>query len=252
MRNSLKPTIAGALMAGSVGLASAADLGRAPVAPARAPVVAPAPFYNWTGFYVGVQGGFGWADLERTFVTTGVTLTHEVSGGLIGGTLGYNWQFGAWVIGFEADYAWADLSRSVDTCAGILLVTCRAGLDTFGTARLRVGGAWGPALIYATGGLAGGRHLARVEDNLTGASAELSQNALGWTVGGGVEWGFYPGWSLKAEALYFDVDVDRFSTVNNFVFVDPAGFDHRLTGVVVRGGINYRFNWGGPPVVASY
>jgi outer membrane immunogenic protein len=251
MRNSLKLTIAGALLAGPVGLANAADLGRAPVAPAMAPVVAPAPFYNWTGFYIGIQGGFGWADLERTFVTTGVSLTQETSGGLFGGTVGFNWQAGAWVFGFEADYAWADLSRSVDACAGILLVTCRAGLDTFGTARLRVGGAWGPALIYATGGLAFGDHFGRVEDHLTGASVELRQNAVGWTVGGGVEWGFYPGWSLKAEALFFDLDVDRFSTVN-LAFVDPVGIDHRLTGVVVRGGINYRFNWGGAPVVANY
>ena len=67
-----------------------------------------------------------------------------------------------------------------------------------------------------------------------------------------IEWGFAPGWSLKAEALFFDLDVDRFSTVNNLAFIDPVGIDHQLTGVVVRGGINYRFNWGGPPVVGSY
>jgi outer membrane immunogenic protein len=193
--------------------------------------------------------------LERTLVTTGITRTHELSGGLFGGTVGFNWQAGAWVFGFEADYAWADISRRVDTCFGIALVTCRGGLDTFGTARLRVGGAWGPALIYATGGLAFGETFVRVEDNLTGLFAERSEFAVGWTVGGGVEWGFAPGWSLKAEALFFDLDLDRFNTVNNLAFIDPVGIDHRLTGVVVRGGINYRFNWGGPPVgpvVANY
>jgi outer membrane immunogenic protein len=228
--------------------ALAADLRRPPP---PAPVVAPMPFYNWTGFYIGVQGGFGWADLERTLVTTGVTDTFERSGGLIGGTVGFNWQAGAWVFGFEADYAWADISRSVDNCFAIPLVTCRSGLDTFGTARLRVGGAWGPALIYATGGLAFGNHFVEVFDNFTGLGVERSEFAVGWTAGGGIEWGFAPGWSLKAEALFFDLDVDRFSTVNNLAFIDPVGIDHQLTGVIVRGGINYRFNWGGP-VVANY
>ena len=42
-----------------------------------------------------------------------------MSGGLFGGTVGFNWQAGAWVFGFEADYAWADISRSVDNCFGI-------------------------------------------------------------------------------------------------------------------------------------
>jgi outer membrane immunogenic protein len=229
--------------------ALAADLRRAPP---PAPVMAPIPIYNWSGFYVGIQGGFGWADLERTLVVTGARLTTETSGGLLGGTIGYNWQAGAWVFGFEADYAWANLERSVDNCF-LALVTCRSGLDTFGTARLRVGGAWGPVMIYGTGGLAFGDHFARLEDNLTGLVLDRSEFAVGWTAGGGIEWGFAPGWSFKAEALYFDLDVDRF-THANLVTVDPvfaSGFDTRHTGVIVRGGINYRFNWGGP-VVASY
>jgi outer membrane immunogenic protein len=249
MHNSLKLTIAGALLAGSVGIASAADLRRPPPPPPPPPV----PMYNWSGFYIGVQGGFGSGELERTLVTTGVGFTTETSGGLFGGTVGFNWQAGYWVFGFEADYAWADISRNVDNCFGILLVRCRSGLDTFGTARLRVGGAWGPALIYATGGLAFGEHSAGVFDDLTGLSVERSEFAVGWTVGGGVEWGFAPGWSFKAEALFFDLDVDRLNTFNTpLAFVDAQGVDIRHTGVIVRGGINYRFNWGGPPLVANY
>jgi outer membrane immunogenic protein len=240
------------LVAAATALISApalsADLRRPPP---PAPVVAPAPLYNWSGFYIGLQGGFGSAELERTLGATGVTFTNELSGGLLGGTVGFNWQAGAWVFGFEADYAWANISRSVDNCFAIPLVTCSSGLDSFGTARLRVGGAWGPALIYATGGLAFGNHFVEVFDNFTGLGVERSEFAVGWTVGGGVEWGFAPGWSLKAEALFFDLDIDRFNT-------GPLGLpalvdiDHQLTGVVVRGGINYRFNWGGPPVVGSY
>ena len=86
-------------------------------------------------------------------------------------------------------------------------------------------------------------------DNFTGLGAERSEFAVGWTVGGGIEWGFAPGWSFKAEALFFDLDVDRLNTPN-LVF-EPVDIDIQHTGVIVRGGINYRFNWGGPPVVGE-
>jgi outer membrane immunogenic protein len=253
MRNSLKLITAGALLTGSVGLANAADLRRAPPPPAMAPVVAPAPFYNWSGFYIGIQGGFASGELERTLVTTGITEIRETNGGLIGGTVGFNWQFGNWVFGVEGDYAWADIGRNVNNCFGNVLVTCEAGLDTFGTARVRLGGAWGPVLIYGTGGLAFGDHFVRVFDNFTGLSVERSEFAVGWTAGGGIEWGFLPGWSFKAEALFFDLELDRIDTPN-LVFPDNVGFDNRHIGVIARAGINYRFNWGAPagPVVARY
>jgi outer membrane immunogenic protein len=227
--------------------ALAADLGRMPP---RAPVVAPVPYFNWSGFYLGIQGGFAWGELERTLVSTGATLSRDTDGGLIGGTVGFNWQTGAWVFGFEADYAWADIGRSVNDCF-LVGVVCRGALETFGTARLRVGGAWDRVMIYGTGGFAFGDHVLRITDTVTGLSAERSDFAVGWTAGGGIEWGFAPGWSLKAEALYFDLEPDRLSTVALGV-VDPVGIDARHTGVIVRGGINYRFNWGGPGVVASY
>jgi outer membrane immunogenic protein len=226
--------------------AIAADLGRMPV---KAPVVAPLPYFNWSGFYIGIQGGGGFGELEHTLVTTGTTFRRDTSGGLLGGTVGFNWQSGAWVFGFEADYAWADIGRRAD-CIAIGIV-CRAGLDSFGTARLRVGGAWDRVMIYGTGGLAFGEETLRVSDTLTGLSVGRSDFALGWTAGGGIEWAFAPGWSLKAEALYFDIEPDRLSTVGLGLPLEPVGIDTRHTGVVVRGGINYRFNWGGP-VVASY
>ena len=231
--------------------ALAADLGRMPV---KAPVAAPIPYFNWSGFYLGIQGGFAWGDLERTLVSTGATLSHETEGGLIGGTVGFNWQTGAWVFGFEADYAWADIGRRLNDCFGVIGVVCRSGLDSFGTARLRVGGAWDRVMIYGTGGLAFGDQSVGVFDTVTGLGVERSDFAVGWTAGGGIEWGFAPGWSLKAEALYFDLDLDRVSTAGTVIggLVDPVGIDHRHTGVIVRGGINYRFNWGGPGVVASY
>jgi outer membrane immunogenic protein len=233
----------------------AADLGRAPVAPARAPVIAPAPFHNWSGFYIGIQGGGAWGELEHTLVTTGTTFRHDTTGGLLGGTVGFNWQSGAWVFGFEADYAWADIGRSI-TCFEAIVpgLRCGSSLESFGTARLRLGGGWDRVLLYGTGGLAFGDQAIFIEDTVTGERRSRSRFAVGWTIGGGLEWAFYPGWSFKAEALYFDIEPERLSTGGTLLgalLAEPVGIDSRHTGVIVRGGINYRFNWGGP-VVANY
>src|SRR5258707_15542015 len=94
-------------MAGLVGAAHAADLPRQMVT--KAPVYV-APYYNWTGFYVGVNGGGGWG--SASWDSTG---SSDVSGGLVGGTIGYNWQFGTWVIGLEGDIDWAKNKGSTPT-----------------------------------------------------------------------------------------------------------------------------------------
>jgi len=221
----------------------------------RPPPPPPPPMFTWTGFYIGIQGGFGAGDLERTLVTTGATFSHETSGGLIGGTLGYNFQTGPWVFGFEADYAWADIGRSI-TCFEAIVpgLRCGSSLESFGTARLRLGGGWDRVLLYGTGGLAFGDQAIFIEDTVTGERRSRSRFAVGWTIGGGLEWAFYPGWSFKAEALYFDIEPERLSTGGTLLgalLAEPVGIDSRHTGVIVRGGINYRFNWGGP-VVANY
>jgi outer membrane immunogenic protein len=231
--------------------ALAADLGRMPV---RAPVAAPVPYFTWSGIYIGVQGGFGWADLERKLLTTGTTFSHDIDGGLVGGTIGFNWQGGPWVWGVEADYAWADIGRTVDCFAAIAPgLRCGSTLDSFGTVRGRLGGAWDRMMIYGTGGVAFGDQDIFINNTITGAFARRDRFAVGWTLGGGIEWAFAPAWSLKAEALYFDVSPDRLSTAGFGLVAEPLGIDTRFTGVIVRGGINYRFDWGSPGyAVARY
>jgi outer membrane immunogenic protein len=236
----------------------AADLGRMPV---RAPVAAPAPFYNWSGFYLGVQGGGAFGDLDWAYATGlpggssapllgGTTANHTTSGGLLGGTIGFNWQAGTWVFGLEGDYAWANITGT--TACPNPAFNCQSRLDSFGTARGRIGWSWGPGMIYGTGGAAFGDQNIRTV-NIAGLAIPpsgtprngSSEFAVGWTAGAGIEFAFAPNWSAKVEALYFDLGTDRY-TVDNGLLVDA-----RHSGVVVRGGINYRFNWGGP-VVASY
>jgi hypothetical protein len=90
----------------------------------------PNPIYTWTGFYIGINGG-GWGRSQWDGVDT-----FDVSGGLIGGTVGYNWQFGGAVIGAEGDIDWSGIK-------GTTSVLCAPGCETrnrwLATARARIG-----------------------------------------------------------------------------------------------------------------
>ena len=137
--------------------ASAADM----------PVKAPAPImvapYNWTGFYVGISGGAGWGQSHHSVVgLTDFSDTFNVSGGIIGGTAGYNWQTGALVLGVEGDASYASLSGSTMGVPpmfcpdGSPASNCTTKLRGLETLRLRVGYAWDRFMPYVTGGLAVG------------------------------------------------------------------------------------------------
>ena len=109
--------IASPAVLGIVGTASAADLG------VRAPIVAPPPVFSWTGIYIGIGGGTGWGEVNRTLnqgviaqgggfpgVTFGNTFgSQSLSGGFFGGQLGANWQVGWAVFGIQGDAHWADI-----------------------------------------------------------------------------------------------------------------------------------------------
>ena len=129
-------------LAGLASQANAADLGRRPYAQ-PAPVYA--PVYSWTGLYLGVNGGGGWGDSAWS----GVSNSISPSGGLIGGTVGYNWQFGQTVVGIETDLQWSDIKGS-----GACTFGCETRNNWFGTVRGRLGYAWDRFMPYVTGGLA--------------------------------------------------------------------------------------------------
>src|SRR5918994_2064988 len=155
--------------------ASAADL---PVRAAPpAPVFSAVPVFTWTGFYVGVNAGYGWQDNnDGSVFVPGGTIPGVAGGGTIvygddngdgfvgGGQIGYNYQIGSFVLGLEADLQWADLGGNngtalvpaAYTAAGFLPAGPARGIDWFGTVRARAGVAFGQALIHATGGFAYG------------------------------------------------------------------------------------------------
>jgi outer membrane immunogenic protein len=114
----MKKTIVATLaLLGTVSIASAADL------PVKAAPIAPTPMTDWSGFYVGVHGGWGWNG-QNDFETGGElvgsnnlsgnnnTFSNALSGGLAGGQVGYNWQMNRWVFGVQGDASWADIKAS--------------------------------------------------------------------------------------------------------------------------------------------
>jgi outer membrane immunogenic protein len=209
----------------TIGAANAADIARRQEMPMRAPAYY-AP-YNWTGFYVGINGGGGWGRSEWTN-SAGSTGGFDVSGGLVGGTLGYNWQMGQWVFGLEGDIDWSDIrgSTSSGICAG---TSCETRNNWLGTARVRIGYAFDRFLPYITGGLAVGDVKASAAS--LGSSTDTN---TGWTLGGGIEAAIAGQWTAKVEYLYVDLGNANCSGCGLSTNVD-------FHTNIVRGGINYRF-----------
>jgi outer membrane immunogenic protein len=210
---------AGVLALGLVS-ASAADLPRHRPMPAKAPVYVPPPVWNWTGFYVGLNGGggFGRSDFSAPFPTG----SFDTSGGLVGGTLGYNYQMDNVVLGFEGDIDWSDIRGSA-ACAG---TNCETRNNWLGTARGRLGYAFGDFMPYVTGGLAVGD----IKSSIAGVG-DTDETKAGWTAGGGIEAHISGPWSAKLEYLY--VDLGRGGSV--------LGSDSKFQTNIVRVGVNYKF-----------
>lgn len=256
---------AASVIAFSAATASAADM--AVKAPPPAPMV---QVYNWTGFYIGLNAGGAWgrSDVDALteenfasqvpFENAAGTRSFRPAGFIGGGQVGYNWQTGNFVLGIEADAQYQDLRASsvvnpvIPGVGGIMTQSVKS--DFLATVRPRIGVVFGSALFYATGGLAVGT--VKNFDAVTGVppiteSAFTSDTRVGWTAGGGVEWGFTPNWSVKAEYLYVDLGTSSHRTPDFPGFtLTGIVFNSHFTEQVARVGINYR--WGGNPVVAKY
>ena len=210
-----------------VGAAAAADL---PARSAPAPMYSPAPVFSWTGFYVGANAGYGWANTSVTNIGgVAVTGSNNLNGFVGGGQIGYNWQGASpLVLGIEADFQGTAQSRT-DTALGI---SVQQQLPWFGTVRGRIGYAFDRVMIYATGGLAYADYKMTVSG--FGASASSSTSKAGWTVGGGVEWMFAPQWSTKLEYLYWD-------TGSTSATLFGIAYTGRARDSIARVGLNYHF-----------
>lgn len=190
---------------------------------------------TWSGFYFGIQGGYGWGDTEHTSATID-SGTFDANGGLIGVTWGTNWQRGNWVYGFESDFSFTSMDgTSKESPCGVLF--CSTDLRNLGTTRLRLGYAANTSLVYVTGGLAYGNVRAGDHHFQVDIAHEDDKMHFGWTLGAGIEWAFAPRWSLKAE--YLHVDLGERTNYNSFLL--GGDIDVRLTADIARIGVNYNF-----------
>jgi outer membrane immunogenic protein len=230
-----------ALGAAASASAFAADL---PTRKAAPPMYAPAPVYDWSGFYVGVNAGVGWANSGNVTVhdpnpaigNQSVNISSR-SGFIGGGGLGYNFQSGEFVYGLEADIQYANIGSSINWGPyGRLGVSSGGSGEYFGTVRARAGYAIDRTLLFVTGGLAyGGLNSSPFGGNAT--------SNVGYALGGGVEYAFTQHWTAKVEALYINLSngSDRTIAVTNGGAVYPISASNGNGGGLVRVGVNYKF-----------
>ena len=212
-------------LAATTAIAAAADLARrAPYYPASAPVYG--PLFSWTGFYIGINGGGGFGSSNWD-----LTGSRTVSGGLVGGTVGYNYQFGQAVAGIEGDVDWSGINGS--TSNNVCPFGCKTSNSWLATVRGRLGYAADSFMPYVTGGAAFGDIQAS-----TPGFPQTSGDKGGWTLGAGLEAALAQNWTAKVEYLY--VNLGTFNCGFNCgagLATDNVSFHTNI----LRAGVNYKF-----------
>jgi len=219
--------------------ALAADLAARPYTKAPPPMMA--AIYDWSGFYIGVNGGGGWSKNTWDVVGGGREGSHDASGGTIGGQVGYRWQMGQLVFGVEAQGNWADISG--DNVSALFATRNRTKIDALGLFTGQVGYAWNNVLLYAKGGAAVTDDKYTITNAAGAFLASTSNTRWGGVVGAGLEYGFAPNWSLGVEYdhLFMDRQTISFGALgSDSIKQDADLFTARL---------NYRF---GGPVATRY
>src|SRR5215475_8271179 len=222
--------------------ASTADLSMPPVY--RGP---PPAYFAGTGWYVGLNGGGGWGQTNHTaaFNVVGLpaasTGNFNTSGGLAGGTIGYNYQLGQWLVGAEADLDWSNIKGTFNGAVAVGGVAATGSLSSqlnwLDTTRVRVGWVWDHALFYGTAGAAVGGVTATAAATAAAGgiaaavTAADTQTRFGWTAGGGVEYAFNNYISGKVEYMY--VNLGTQTQIN----IDSVKFNTNI----VRAGVNLHF-----------
>jgi len=225
--------------------------------PAKAPIASSVPV-SWTGCYVGVHAGAGWAHTDFSdptgFNIAPVGDVIGVNGGagfVGGGQLGCDYQFATnWVVGLAGDFAWADIDGQENDpffagkTFGVPL-TVHSRTDFLATATGRVGYAWDHYLVYAKGGAAWSHNKYDVNNFACIIFVSCYSNAtdtrLGWTAGGGFEWAFTPNWSALVEYNHYGFGTKSYTFVDPNNPAGPAVFDVKQNIDVVKVGVNYRF-----------
>jgi outer membrane immunogenic protein len=257
------------LMAGLASLALASGAFAADLPNAKGlPVYAPPPSaLSWTGFYVGINAGYGWDHVRFDALGPGGFLggaSIPVGGFLGGGQVGFNYEIpgsdiaGAnFVIGGETDFDGGTIAGTDGFVPPLVAAgSVTAKLDWLGTARARLGLAFGNILPYVTGGFAYAHE--DVSQSIAGGGAatnwSIGSTPTGWTAGAGFEYAFTRNLSFKTEYLYVDLSNNTGLTPGDTTM--GPGFFHTThpTLNIVRAGVDWKFDWIAPPtpVVSKY
>src|SRR5262249_47892277 len=236
--------------------ANAADLPPKPVYKA-APPPAQAPYYSWTGFYIGAHFGYGWAKPEVTNPFTGAPVgsTTPRPKGILGGVqIGYNYQIANLVVGLEGDFTWSDVKDTencFDCAPGGLVVFGHP--DWFGSLAARVGYAFDRLLLYAKTGPYRVHEQFR-QTAISGPHCAItcsgSDQDWGWLIAGGIEYAVLGNWSVKIEYDFMDFE-KKVLTISSNSVGDQNIFDVRRTIQVVKFGVNYKFDFGKAPIITA-
>ena len=260
----MKKILLGAVALAVLGMsapASAADLAARPYTKAPPPMVA--AMYDWSGFYIGLNGGGGsarkcWTETNDIFLGVGLRPEgcHDATGATAGGQIGYRWQASNWVFGVEGQGNWANFTGS-NTNQFPLFAGVRdtSKVDAFGTLTGQVGYAWNTALLYVKGGAAVVSD--RYNTNFIGTNVLIDQaNETRWggVVGAGLEFSFAPNWSLAVEYDHMFLgsrDINATGVGNAGIPVGGFSATDRITQNVDIGTVRLNYRWGGP-VIAKY
>ena len=235
---------------GAAAPAVAADLAARPYTKAPPMIAA---VYDWSGFYIGANGGWGssrkcWDAVSATGAFIASEGCHDATGGTVGGQVGYRWQAGTWVFGVEGQGNWADFSGSNFSVP--FGNTIRSKVDAFGLITGQVGYAANNVLLYVKGGAAVTGDRYRITNTATNALIASANDDTRWggAVGVGLEYGFAPNWSVGIEYDHLFMQ-DRTST---FTRLDGTFFSNeriRQDVDLITARLNYKF---GGPIIAKY
>ena len=215
--------------------------------------VAPAWTYYWSGFYVGILGGYGSGNTSSNVynISDGAFELHTSlnrEGGFGGLEIGYNFAVTPnWLIGIEADASAAAINGSLFSCASSGCSQTDSSANAIATVRGRLGYTWNNLLLFGTGGAA----FVETDNNRTivlspkvpaleGQTANSSSGSVGWSAGGGIEYAFTSNISAKIEYLFID-----YNSTHDYYYSDIRGDRHVTSETqidTVRAALAYHFN----------
>ena len=214
--------------------------------------------YNWSGFYVGADGGYGWETSKGGLTTAaGISLapySYNVNGPIAGIFIGGNYQFDKLVVGLEGDWQWSNLIGNNQTLAPLGAAgafpggpfTISTTVKDYASIRGRLGFAFARFLVFGTGGWAWGNPSTSYATTEAAPFAATGSNGTGWTAGAGIDYAFTENVFGRIEYRYTNLGTSGFASVAT----NSADGVTRVPINDLRAGIAYKF--GGGPLVARF